>query len=180
MSVGRLVRRLCAQGFLVAMAFVALTGAVFAQSYDSELPPGVEAVSIAGSTLNANEVPVIETSTPTFSGRLTPGPTEAEFVVMSTPQRWTVPVDPVTGEFETTVPEPLEAGTHSLYINDALVGQFVIALNADDQDDSVTQLPSTGTGVNTSNALGTSAASLAVLALIAFGGSAGIRRRACR
>lgn len=104
-----------------------------AQTYGYDLPPGVLEVSVgnapsATTAVNAVGVRVVNTATPTIRGRIEPGPTSVEIVIRSDELRFTVPVDPVTGEFEFTVPVPLSSGEHSLYIDDAFVGTFTVAL----------------------------------------------------
>lgn len=120
-----------------ALLLFSVPTSVRAQPYAPALPPGVLSVSIStgpggeqASSLDLNRTPVVNSTTPVFSGRLTPGTTQAEFAVFSTPVRWTGPVDPVTGAFETVVPVQLEPGVHSFYINSALVGRFIVPENA--------------------------------------------------
>lgn len=119
-----------ALGMLLVLTVPSL---VTAQPYTPVLPPGVLSVSISAgpggqqtASLGLNQTPVVNSTTPVFSGRLEPGITQAEFAVFSTPIRWIVPVDPVTGTFETMVPVALEPGVHSLYINNAFVGRFIV------------------------------------------------------
>lgn len=121
-----------------------------AQTYFRDLPPNVLTVTIEGVTSAATDSsraidndgpPVIQTTMPTFSGRIEPGPTSIEITIRSVEQTFTVPVDAVTGEWSFTVPEPLEPGENSLYIDDALVGSFTVALTATTPDSAQTITP---------------------------------------
>lgn len=130
---------------------------VNAQPYGITLPANVRSISILGtggissSTVGDGQVAIINTPTPRFTGQLAPGTTSAgitlidkQQVTSSTavtdlsdltavsitgdPTRMTVPVDPTTGNFDAQVSNPLDQGTYFLYINDALVDEFIIAL----------------------------------------------------
>ena len=132
-----------------------------AQTYGYDLPPGVIEVSVgnapsATTAVNAVGVLVVNTATPTIRGRIEPGPTSIEVVIRSQELRFTVPVDPVTGEFEFTVPVALSSGEHSLYIDDAFVGTFTVALVAP---------PSSGNAGLASNGSGPGAITIALAAL---------------
>ena len=163
----------------VATVIAALLSATpaAAQTYGYDLPPGVIEVSVgnapsATTAVNAVGVLVVNTATPTIRGRIEPGRTSVEIVIRSQELRFTVPVDPVTGEFEFTVPVALSSGEHSLYIDDAFVGTFTVAL--------VTP-PSSGNAGLASNGSGPGAITIALTALgvVAVGalGIAARRRR---
>ena len=130
---------------------------VNAQPYGITLPANVHSVSILGangvssSTVGDGQVAIINTPTPQFTGQLAPGTTSASITLVNKqqvtsstavtdlgnltavsitgdPTRITVPVDPTTGNFDAHVSNPLDQGTYFLYINDALVDEFIIAL----------------------------------------------------
>lgn len=106
-----------------------------ARTYFVDLPDGVLSVSLDdGSsieTTNEDGPPVIDDNTPTFSGQMEAGTTAIEVVIQSVIVRYLVPVDPDTGRWTLTANSRLEDGEHSLYINDALVGTFVVETGAD-------------------------------------------------
>jgi hypothetical protein len=115
----------------ILSVLLAWPGAVSAQTYGQDLPPGVLQVSLAGATpgggpISASQTPVVNDVSPAITGRLAPGATRAEFSLLNGP-RWTVTIDPATGAFSTVVPAALAPGTYALYINDALVGRFTVA-----------------------------------------------------
>lgn len=130
---------------------------VDARPYGISLPANVLSVNILGSngvssnTAGAGQVATINTATPQFTGQLAPGTTSASITIINrqqvtsstavtdlsnlsavsitgNPTRITVSVDPTTGNFTAQVSNPLDQGTYFLYINDALVDEFIIAL----------------------------------------------------
>ncbi|MHB8645857.1 MAG: hypothetical protein ACYDAR_08730 [Thermomicrobiales bacterium] len=130
---------------------------VNAQPYGITLPANVLSVNILGtggvssSTVSNGQIAVINTATPQFTGQLAPGTTSVRLTlvnkqqvtsstavtdladlttvsIVGDPTRITVPVDPTTGNFNAQVSHPLDQGTYVLYINDALVDEFIIAL----------------------------------------------------
>lgn len=106
---------------------------VTARVYFQDLPTGVLEVSIADTSDDATTSggpPAVQSTTPTIRGRAPLGTTSIEVTILSTPQTFTVPVDPATGEWEFTVPVALEAGLHTMYIDGTLVGSFTVAEQA--------------------------------------------------
>ncbi|GEM_PF-4002362 len=130
---------------------------VDARLYGITLPANVHSVSIqdssgaTSSTVSDGQAPIIHTATPQFKGQLAPGVTSATISIVNKqqvtsstavtdlsdlnavsvtgdPTRITVPVDPTTGNFDAQVSNPLDQGTYFLYINDALVDEFIIVL----------------------------------------------------
>lgn len=130
---------------------------VDARPYGISLPAGVRSISILGtngvssSTVGNGQIAIIDTTTPRFTGQLAPGTTSANLTLINKqqvtsstavtdlsdlttvnitgdPTRMTVPVDPTTGTFDAQVSNPLDQGAYFLYINDALVDEFIIAL----------------------------------------------------
>jgi hypothetical protein len=128
---------------LAVAATVTLLGTgltVWAQTYGDQPSSGAAQVSIssngsggssAGSAVGGSQKPVVASDTPTFSGSVAQGSTEVRLAVIRVPAgnaiRWTAPVDPMTGDFTATVPEKLAAGEYALYVNDTLVGSFIVA-----------------------------------------------------
>lgn len=164
-----------------------------AQTYFRDLPPNVLTVTIEGVTsattdssgaIDNDGPPVVRTTTPTFSGRIEPGPTSIEITIRSVEQTFTVPVDAVTGEWSFTVPEPLEPGEHSLYIDDALVGSFTVelAVTAPDSGQTITPPDSGNAGLAANGSGGSTSAGRigllgGLLALVLIAGYA-VRRTA--
>jgi hypothetical protein len=130
---------------LAVAATVTLLGTgltVWAQTYGDQPSSGAGQIMVrsgngaagansAGNAVGGSQKPVVASDTPTFSGSVAPGSTEVRLAVIRVPAgnaiRWTAPVDPMTGDFTATVPEKLAAGEYALYVNDTLVGSFIVA-----------------------------------------------------
>jgi hypothetical protein len=98
-----------------------------AQYYDGNLPEGVVSVTCAGQPIDADTSPETDNRQPEIAGILDPGPTEVELALGDGEiVRFTVSVDPVSGAFAGTPPDPLDPGPYSLYIDDELIGECTI------------------------------------------------------
>ena len=112
--------------WVVAMMVATALGSTARAQYDDGLPPGVEQVTVDGQPIDASTTPRTDNRNPDFAGRLTPGPTSVELGLGNGEiTRFSLDVDQ-RGRFRGNAPEPLDPGRYSLYINDALVGEFVI------------------------------------------------------
>jgi hypothetical protein len=136
--------------FAAMIVGLATYSPALAETYFKDLPTGVIEVTIdqgvdqggdQGGGGGSDPGPlVVESTQPTFRGKVAPGTTSIEITIRSAVRTYTVPVDPVTGEWSFTVPDAIELGEHSLFINDELIGAFVV--------EPATQFtpPSTGNG----------------------------------
>jgi hypothetical protein len=117
---------------VLAVTGLATATAVAAQ-YDDGLPAGLEQITVDGQPIDASTIPQVATTNPVFAGRLTSGATEVEIGLGNGEiVRFPLAVDPENGRFRGTAPTPLAATTYALYVNDALVGQFVVTAEATD------------------------------------------------
>lgn len=123
-----LMRRWATLWLVALMIGAGVVGAIpVAAQYEDELPPGVQSVTVDGQPINASSSPSVENPSPEIAGILDSGPTEVELAIGNGEiVRFNVPVDPVSGAFTGTPPEPLDPGTYSLYIDDQLIGDFTI------------------------------------------------------
>ena len=97
-----------------------------AQYYNGELPAGVKSVTVDGKPINAGASPETEKTSPVIAGTLDPGPTEAELAIADGDiVTFTVQVK-ANGSFQGTPPKPLKPGKYTLYIDDALIGDFTV------------------------------------------------------
>ena len=122
------VRRWAAIWLVAIMATTGLGATARAQyEYGDQLPEGVLAITVDGQPINAGATPRIANRNPVFAGRLEPGPTEVELALGNGELvRFTLEVDPQTGRFQGRAPNPLAPGTYTLYIDDEVVGDFVV------------------------------------------------------
>ena len=99
-------------------------------------PPRDESVA-------ASEIRVIPSRQPVFQGKLPDEGLEGELAVRPGGFRWRVTADQGTKAFKTTLPGRLGPGTYGLYIDDALIWQFLVPQDAPvvpDQDQPVSPL----------------------------------------
>ena len=116
-----LVAPIAAAVVLGALAYA--PGAATARTYYTNLPSGVEQISIGSDTTNAAETDgLVLDDQPLIHGYAAIGTTSIEITIASTPVTYIVPVDPLTGYFEFKVPDKLEPGSHELFIGGSLVG----------------------------------------------------------
>lgn len=98
--------------------------------YTDGLPAGLRDVTVDGQPIDASTTPEVGTTEPEFAGRLTRGgATTLELGLGSEAGetiRFEVEITADSGRFRGTAPDPLEAGRYALYVNDALVGEFVV------------------------------------------------------
>lgn len=121
-----LVAPIAAAVVLGALAYA--PGAATARTYYTNLPSGVEQISIGSDTANAAETDgLVLDDQPLIQGYAAIGTTSIEITIASTPVTYIVPVDPLTGYFEFKVPDKLEPGSHELFIGGSLVGSFSVA-----------------------------------------------------
>jgi hypothetical protein len=102
-------------------------------------------MSAGGLTLNLNTTPTTTDTTPVISGRVTQTSGQVTILVESDPQTFMADVSS-TGTFSAEVPQALDNGLHSVYINGNLVGQFNVAAagGGDDNGGGSTPPPSGG------------------------------------
>jgi hypothetical protein len=113
--------------WLVVLTSMVGLGVPVAAQYNDGLPQGVTQITVDGQPIDASTTPQINNRNPVFAGRLKTGPTTVELGLGDgTITRFTLDVDPSNGRFRGGAPDKLDAQTYSLYINDELVGQFVI------------------------------------------------------
>jgi len=99
---------------------------VRAQYYNGELPAGVKSVTVDGKPINASASPETDKTSPVIAGTLDPGPTEAELAIADGDiVTFKVQVK-ANGTFQGTPPKPLKPGKYTLYIDDALIGDFTV------------------------------------------------------
>lgn len=150
-------------GLTAVLLFMLANQTASAQTYGQNLPPGVLEVTINGLPISGSQSPTVNTPTPTITGRLAPGTSNAQFSIMSQANNWTVPVNAATGAFQTSPPSPLQPGMHSLFINNALVGRFTVIAGA-------TALPVVGTGLTADSRLDLMTAAMAVTVVLLLAG----------
>ena len=109
----------------VILALLAGATAATAQTYGGA--PG--AVTINGQAVGGANIPVITDSTPTFAGQVDQSGGTVNLLVQTVPQNTSTTAD-ASGNFSASFPLPIEDGTHTLYVNNVLVGQFTIAAGA--------------------------------------------------
>ncbi len=129
----------------VALMFATAVPALGQVYFKDELPEGIVTISLSDPSAGESasdgggedtiqtdegEVPLLHTATPEVSGKVEPGIESVEVTIRSREMRFTIPVDPKTGEFKAVVPQALESGLHSLYVNNGLVGKFYVAEDA--------------------------------------------------
>lgn len=142
----------------VALAFTAMaTNTVRAQTYGGgPLPGNVLALSIDGESIDGNTVPVVTDPQPTISGQLTEPGATVTIHITSDPQTFTATAD-ANGNFSARVPDPLDNGEHTLYIDDVRVGTFIVAASqapsptATATPSAVPGPPATGAGMASSD-----------------------------
>lgn len=106
---------------------------VVAAQYDDGLPVGLEQITVDGQPIDASTIPQVGTTNPVFAGRLTTDATEVEIGLGNGEiVRFPLAIDPDTGRFRGTAPTPLTATTYAVYVDDALVGEFVVSPEAVD------------------------------------------------
>jgi len=117
--------------WLTALLLATMPGVGALAQYDDGLPAGVTQITVDGQPIDASTTPQVATRSPVFAGRLGRGATEVELALGNGEiVRFAVEVNPENGRFRANPPEPLDPGTYALYVNDALVGNFVVAENA--------------------------------------------------
>lgn len=95
--------------------------------YTGALPDGVILVEVDGQAIDSLAVPTINLASPTISGRVDLGVTTIALAIANGDiMRFETAVNE-SGRFRAPVPQPLPDGDYSLYINDLLVGAFVVA-----------------------------------------------------
>lgn len=100
--------------------------AVHAQ-YTEGLPPGILGVEIDGQPIDSVSVPTTDSATPRVSGTVDPGTAVIELAVANgNVIRFPAEVNQ-NGRFRASVPQALGDGQYTLYLNDVLVGAFVVA-----------------------------------------------------
>jgi hypothetical protein len=94
--------------------------------YTEGLPPGVVSVEIDGQPIDSVTIPSTDSSTPEVSGRVDLGVASVDLAVANGEIiRFPAEVDD-RGRFRLVVPQPLGDGQYTLYINDLLIGAFVV------------------------------------------------------
>ena len=96
--------------------------------YTDGLPAGLAQITVDGQAIDASTSPTTASATPQIAGRVTTGATALELAVAPEQKaaiRFPVDVDQ-RGRFKGQPPTPLSDGTYALYVNDALVGSFVV------------------------------------------------------
>lgn len=119
--------------WLVAVTIIVSLGTVAHAQYDDALPAGLQQITVDGQPIDASTTPEVATLNPEFAGRFDrdAGVTTVEIGVGNGEiVRFPLEVSAENGRFRGTAPEPFAPGAYSLYINDALVGEFVIADDA--------------------------------------------------
>ncbi len=99
------------------------------------LPPGTYTLSING---KANQTLTVKPEAaasggalPAIAGTVKPGATGAEFAIdPAVPIRWTVKATAPDGTYQTVSPLALPPGAYTLFINDSVGQQFVVAKDA--------------------------------------------------
>ena len=90
------------------------------------LPPGIRSVQVDGQPINASAAPVTNNPTPEISGRVELEVPTIELMVGDDGAiRATAELDD-RGRFQAAVPQALEDGQYSLFINDLPIGSFTI------------------------------------------------------
>jgi hypothetical protein len=113
----------------VVAAFVWLASFIApaaAAQYTAGLPPGITSVEVDGRPIDSVNVPTTDNATPEISGRVELGvPTLDLAIANGAVTRFQADVDE-RGRFRATVPQRLSNGQYTLYINDLLIGAFVV------------------------------------------------------
>lgn len=127
------MRRL-ATCWLVTLVVTALLAApVAAQYQDLLLPQGVLQVTIEDQPINATTSPVVSVVNPRIAGSLATGGVAIELAIADATGaiiRFSAETNR-RGVFRVRTPEPLQpGGQYTLYINDAMIGQFSISPDA--------------------------------------------------
>jgi hypothetical protein len=119
---------------LVTLVVTGLLAAPAAAQYqDLLLPQGVLQVTVEDQPINAVTSPVVSVVNPRIAGSLATGNITVELAIADASGaviRFPAEANQ-RGVFRQRPPEPLQAGgTYTLYINDAMIGQFSIAADA--------------------------------------------------
>ncbi len=90
------------------------------------LPPGIRSVQVDGQPINAATAPVTNNPTPEISGRVELDVPTIELIIGDDGAiRATAELDD-RGRFQAAVPQALEDGQYSLFINDLPIGSFTV------------------------------------------------------
>jgi hypothetical protein len=116
--------------WLVAATVATLLAATVRAQYEGEgLPAGVRSVTIDDQPINATTTPEVANRSPEFAGRVDPGPVEVVLAIVANGEivtSFALPLDE-RSRFRGTAPDRFQPGTYALYLNDALIGEFVIS-----------------------------------------------------
>ena len=118
--------------WLVAVTIIVSLGAVAHAQYDDALPAGLLQITVDGQPIDASTTPEIDNRNPEFAGRVERGSATSVEIGIGNGEvvRFPLEVNPENNRFRGTAPNPFEPGTYSLYVNDALIGEFVISEDA--------------------------------------------------
>lgn len=112
---------------IVALIWLtALLSPIASAQYTAGLPPGISGVEVDGQPIDSVTTPVTDNATPEISGRVELSVSTLDLAVANDEvTRFSADVD-ARGRFRATVPERLRNGQYTLYINDLLIGAFVV------------------------------------------------------
>jgi hypothetical protein len=114
---------------LVACLALSLAAPAARAQYETGLPEGLTQMTVDGQPIDASSSPTTTSATPTFAGRISTGAPSVELAVAADqgePVRFSLDAD-AKGRFKGPPPGPLEDGSWTLYVNDAMVGTFTVA-----------------------------------------------------
>lgn len=126
-----------ATAWLVAVVLAMATGTGIRAQYEDGLPEGLTQITVDDQPIDASTTPEVATRTPVFAGRVVGETTEVELAIGNGEiVRFPLEVNPENGRFRGSAPDPLDPATYALYVNDALVGNFVVTedAQADERD----------------------------------------------
>ncbi|HET7095208.1 MAG TPA: hypothetical protein VFI22_17095 [Thermomicrobiales bacterium] len=114
---------------LVTCVALSLVAPAAHAQYETGLPAGLTEMTVDGQPIDATNSPTTDSATPTFAGVISTGAPSVELAVAAKrgePVRFSLDAN-AKGKFKGPPPGPLEDGNWTLYVNDAMVGEFTVA-----------------------------------------------------